>query len=94
MLQFTKDHRGEFDEVWLKNADVHVERMGARSFWIGINSPGGDIMINTGIHDGEWYFNVSEDAVDGRFFAVRRPAHYTNKQKPKIPTVGKGKPRP
>ncbi len=88
MITFTKDHRGEFDEVWLKNADVHIERMRARSFWIGINSPDGDIMINTGIAYGEWFFNVEEDAINGRFFPVRRPASYA---KPKIPTAGKRK---
>ena len=71
------DHRGEFDEVFVRNAFVHVERMADRSFWIGIDSPGmARLSIRTGVADGKWYFNVEEDTLSGRHESVTRPACY------------------
>lgn len=73
-LEFGLDHRGEFDEVWLRNAFVHIERMDDAAYWIGIDAEDGRrIMVNTGVWRGEWYFNVYEDATNGRAFDVRRP---------------------
>ena len=65
---------GEFDETFVANASVHIERMDDTAYWIGIYTPDGKgIMVNTGVYRGEWYFNVEEDSPDGRSFTVRRP---------------------
>ena len=59
--------RGEFDEMFVRNASVHIERMSETSFWIGIypsrasGLPG--LMLNTGVCNGEWFFNIEEDCV-------------------------------
>jgi hypothetical protein len=72
------DHRGEFDELWLRNALVHVERMNETGFWIGIELPNGErISINTGVYRGEWFFNIDEDG--GKHFSVRRPRNSKTK---------------
>lgn len=64
----------ELDEVFVKNATVHIERMSDTSFWIGINSPGlPGLMVNTGVHRGTWFFNVYEDVTGGKSYSVRRP---------------------
>lgn len=66
---------GELDEIFASGG-IHIERMSDSSFWIGIypdrkkGLP--DLMINTGVHGGVWYFNVEEDVIDGRSFQVRR----------------------
>lgn len=84
---------GEFDEVFVDNAFVHVERMNTRAWWIGITPPKKSglprLMINTGIHDGEWYFNIEEDSLhpDAKFCRIARPAchrkHVAGKAKAK-----------
>lgn len=75
------DHNGEFDEMWIKNAFVHIERMNDTGFWIGIEAPGmPHISVNTGVHSGEWFFSVSEEkSGGGKFFRVTRP-----RRKPKV----------
>lgn len=69
--------RGEFDEVWVKNAFVHIERMDDKAFWIGIDPPKASglprIMLNTGVVNGQWYFNLEEDSLDGKRLEVSRP---------------------
>lgn len=73
-MKFTLDFRGEFDELFIRGADIHIERMNETGFWIGIDLPDGEqIMINTGVHQGVWYFNVEEDKAGGRFLSVQRP---------------------
>jgi hypothetical protein len=66
---------GEFDELWLDKADIHIERMDDAAFWIGFYPEvGPELMLNTGVYRGEWYFNIYEDVVgDGRDISVRRP---------------------
>lgn len=72
--EFGLDHREEFDEVFVPNAFVHIERMNETGYWIGINAPGlPSLMINTGVHRGVWFFNVEEDAIGGQSFSVTRP---------------------
>lgn len=72
--KFSLDHRGEFDEVWVSNAFVHVERMGEKEYWLGIERKGMPrISIFTGVYRGKWYFNIFEDGVDGQSFQVQRP---------------------
>lgn len=80
---------GEFDEVFIRNAFVHIERMNETGFWIGIDPPKDSglprIMVNTGVYKGEWYFNLQEDSTGGKHFSVRRPRN----SKRKLPK-GKG----
>lgn len=76
--RFRLDDSGEFDEVCVKNAFVHIERMSESEFWGGIDPPKGsglpEIMLFTGVTKGTWYFNVGEDCHDGsQHFSVRRP---------------------
>lgn len=69
------DHQGEFDELFLTNAYVHIERMGTRAFWIGIETPDGKrFCVNTGVYKDQWFFNVQEDQLSGEFWTVTRPA--------------------
>lgn len=74
--KFTKA-MGEFDELFVRNAFVHIERMNDTGFWIGIDLPKSSglprIMINTGVHQGVWFFNLSEDSMDGQTVTVQRP---------------------
>ncbi len=71
--KFTLDHRKEFDEVFVQNATVHVERMDEKCYWIGINAPGLPmLMINTGVEQGKWFFTIEEDEAKGRFLRVER----------------------
>src|ERR1700689_5198421 len=68
----------EFDEVWIANCDVHIERMNETGFWIGIDPPNRSglpgIMLNTGLYKGEWFFNIYEDCLgEPQSFEVRRP---------------------
>jgi len=74
---FKMDSLGEFDELFIREAFVHIERMGDTAFWIGIYPPvkSGfpNIMLNTGVSKGRWYFNVEEDAVDGQSVSVTSP---------------------
>jgi len=80
-LRFGKlDHRGEFDELWVRNAYVHVERMDKTAFWIGIDIEDDRdhrLMVNTGVDRGVWYFNVEEEGGVGHSFTVRRPRSST-----------------
>ena len=74
----------ELDEVFIRNASVHIERMDDTAFWIGIYPPESSgfpsIMLNTGVYKGEWFFNVEEDCLDGpRDFIVRRPRYSKRK---------------
>ena len=43
---------GEFDELWVGSANVHIGRMNETGFWIGIDPPESSglprIMLNTG----------------------------------------------
>jgi len=72
------DGSGEFDETWLCDAYVHIERMNETGFWIGIKTRTGVLVtINTGVHKGEWYFNVEEDG--GKHYTVRRPRNSKRK---------------
>jgi hypothetical protein len=65
---------GEFDEVFIKNAFVHIERMSDTAFWIGIEAKGLPmLMLNTGVHRGVWFFNIEEDAINGNWLTVQRP---------------------
>lgn len=65
----------EFDELFVSDASVHVERMNERGFWIGVTgSDGRRFSINTGIADGKWFFSVEEDKKRGQFYSVQRPA--------------------
>lgn len=75
---FDLGHDGEFDEVWVAKADVHIERMNDTGFWIGIDPPKSSglprIMLNTGVYRGEWFFNLQEDCFgDAQCLSVRRP---------------------
>lgn len=74
-IKFSLDHRGEFDEVFLRNAAVHIERMNETGFWIGIDLPDGRrVSVNTGIESGNWFFNVEEDKLNGgKFHSINRP---------------------
>ena len=68
------DHRKEFDEVFIKNAHVHIERMHETCYWIGISTKDfPDLMINTGVEKGMWFFNIEEDSLKGKSFQVQRP---------------------
>jgi len=72
--RFRLDHRQEFDEVYLAEASVHIERMDETAFWMGIEAEGlPRLMVNTGVERGQWYFNVEEDEKDGKRFTVQRP---------------------
>lgn len=68
---------GEFDEVWIRDAFVHIERMNDTGFWIGIDPPKSSglprIMLNTGVHKGVWFFNLQEDSIGGKSLTVQRP---------------------
>lgn len=80
---------GEFDEAWISGADVHIERMSDTTFWIGITPPEGSglptVMLNTGVHKGEWFFNLYEDCLDdAKDVTVRRPRN----SKTKLPKKG------
>lgn len=73
------DNRGEFDELFVQDARVHVERMNTRAFWIGIEVKGGPMIhINTGIHHGKWFFRVEDvdSPLGGVSESVERPACY------------------
>lgn len=68
----------EFDELFLKDATVHIERMNTRAFWIGIEAADGQrIHINTGVEDGKWFFRVEEVDAEGGISEVveRRACH-------------------
>lgn len=66
--------RGEFDEVCVRNARIHIERMGTTAFWMQIDAKGlPSLVINTGVHRGVWYFDVWEDGPGGRSLNVERP---------------------
>ena len=69
------DHRNEFDELVVEKANVHIERMDKKAFWIGIYPKNGKgWMVNTGVDEhGEWYFNVDEDSErdENRSYSVR-----------------------
>lgn len=68
------DHKGEFDELWISDAFVHIERMNDTGFWMGLEAPGlPRVSVNTGVYRGKWYFNVYEDRKDGKSFSVERP---------------------
>jgi hypothetical protein len=83
---FGLDHRDELDEVFVRNAFVHIERMNETGYWIGIDSPGRPhLMINTGVHGGKWFFNVEEDKIGGKYFNVERP-----RRKPRATRLGFG----
>lgn len=67
---------GEFDELFVTGF-VHIERMDTRAFWIGIDTPGGQIHVRTGVEKGVWFFNIEQEFEDGRAgedFQVERPA--------------------
>lgn len=69
------DHRNEFDELIVEKANVHIERLDTKAFWIGIYpDKGAGWMVNTGVDsDGNWFFNVEEDDDNpegGRSFMV------------------------
>lgn len=69
------DYRGEFDEAFIDARHVHIERMGNRGWWIGIwTKDGSQIHVNTGIHQGTWFFNVDEDEDSGLSTSVQRRA--------------------
>ena len=81
-----KDHRSEFDEVFVREASVHIERMADRCFWIGIDPPSSSrlpsLRIFTGVERGKWFFRISEDSLDAaQEMVVQRPAKY-EKAKP------------
>lgn len=85
------DHRGEFDEVFVKKASVQIERMDEKAFWIGIDAPGmPTLMINTGVYMGRWYFRVEEDAFEGKSFEIFRPAVTSRKKCSKRVTQNRG----
>lgn len=66
---------GELDEVFIANAFVHIERMGDTAFWIGIEGENKPMLhLNTGVHRGQWYFNIEVDSNDEpHWLAVQRP---------------------
>ena len=80
------DHRGEFDEVFVSGASIHVERMDTTGFWIGIDKKGfPSLSIRTGVHRGVWYFNVARhsglhDALPYKEWNIQRPRN-SNKTK-------------
>lgn len=89
-IRFKLDSEGEFDEVFISNASVHIERMNDTGFWIGIEGKGLPLlMVNTGVHRGKWFFNLEEDAIDGRSFQVQRPRRKVTARTttPATPTV-------
>lgn len=79
------DHRGEFDELFVGSAEVHIERMNTRAFWIGIDvKDGPTIHINTGIANGKWFFRVEDvDTESGGISeVVERPACHRSHKGP------------
>jgi hypothetical protein len=84
--KFTLDHHKEFDEVFVTNASVHIERMSDRCYWMCIDPPEKSglpsLRIFTGVGAGKWFFRISEDALEGaQKFVTDRPAKYVNKRK-------------
>ena len=81
---------GEFDEVFIRNAEVHIERMDTTAFWIGIEAEGfAPLTLNTGVHRGTWFFNLEEDTElgdSGRFLQVQRP-----RNTPRVPVDARAK---
>lgn len=70
--EFGLDYRGELDEVFVRNAFVHVERMSRQCYWIGIYGEGmSPLRIFTGQHRGTWFFNLADDRVGGNEFIVK-----------------------
>lgn len=71
---------GELDEVWIENAFVHIERMDDTAFWIGIEGKGKPMLhLNTGVHRGQWYFNIEVDSLEKpEFLSVQRPRKGTH----------------
>ncbi len=87
---FHLDPDGEFDEVWLENVSVHIERMHDTGFWIGFDLPDGRrVMLNTGVVRGRWFFTLQEG---GRVFPVHRPRPKAMKKAPD-PAAGTSSPR-
>ena len=86
--KFTLDHLNEFDEVFVSNASVHIERMDEMCYYIGIEHKElPQLMIRTGVERGVWFFNIEVDSVeDHQFLSVQRP------RKVKI-ALPRGKPR-
>jgi hypothetical protein len=73
--------RAEFDELFVENASVHIERMDEAAFFIGIDAKGfPGLLVNTGIQGGKWYFNVQEDVNAGRFISVHRKARFKSER--------------
>ncbi len=72
-VDFSFSPDGEFDELFLRDCSVHIERMNETGFWIGIDFAGGRVTVNTGVYRGEWFFNVEEDTVGGQSAQVTRP---------------------
>ena len=74
-----RDGRREFDETFLKDATVHIERMDECCFFIGIDAKGlPPLKLFTGIQEGQWFFNINEDRIDGEFISVRRKARFVS----------------
>lgn len=76
------DGRREFDETFIRNASVHIERMDECCFYIGIEAKGlPGLRLFTGIQGGNWFFNIEEDSRGGRFISVRRKAKFVTERK-------------
>ncbi len=92
-VEFSLDPDGELDEVWFRNADVHIERMSRTGFWIGFDLPDGSrFMANTGVCRGRWFFTIEEGTEGGRFFRAEHPRRPARKTAPD-PAAGTSKPR-
>lgn len=69
------DGNGEFDELWATNADIHIERMNATGWWMGIDLPNGDKwMLNFGAVNqrAKFFFNVEKDSLsDEQCFGLK-----------------------
>ncbi len=82
-VEFRLDQDGALDEVFLENANVHIERMHKTGYWIGFDlQDGGRILLNTGLSRGQWFFTVQEGQAGGRIFSVHRPRRKAKKTAP------------
>lgn len=79
--EYRSDSLGEFDEVGIANAFIHIERTDEMCFWIGIDSPGKpSIHIRTGIQDGMRRFRLEEDTITNpKDFLVERNIELASK---------------
>jgi len=70
------DQNGQLDELLCDGANIHLERMGDTSWWMGIALPNGRyISVNFGAVNkrAKFYLNIQEDGDDGAFYQGDSP---------------------